>query len=255
MKISRLFTIFKAQNIQVMVNFNENLYLGNYSFRETKLLRSATALSDIPTSQQISGIEVRLTRVHIIDNKTAPVGPFPGLAKVYLLNIITSDILGSDIDLALDGFEKVDDNQTIAVDRTLFYWKKTDETPKSPSQIHIFSSLIKSKKSLRDTAKIIGEAKDNEKIKSLTSGLGELVKNASKFNMLTNVVMQVASVVGDLLGKVEDKPMLSRFQSFTDVGGNFNQLGKTAFPFGNMYANLDYSIFIRDKERQQEAEE
>jgi hypothetical protein len=137
----------------------------------------------------------------------------------------------------------------------LFYWKKTDETPKSPSQIHIFSSLIKSKKSLRDTAKIIGEAKDNEKIKSLTSGLGELVKNASKFNMLTNVVMQVASVVGDLLGKVEDKPMLSRFQSFTDVGGNFNQLGKTAFPFGNMYANLDYSIFIRDKERQQEAEE
>jgi len=68
-------------------------------------------------------------------------------------------------------------------------------------------------------------------------------------------VMQVASVVGDLLGKVEDKPMLSRFQSFTDVGGNFNQLGKTAFPFGNMYANLDYSIFIRDKERQQQAEE
>ncbi len=234
-----------------MVNFNENLYVGTYSFRETKQLRTLTALSDVPTSKQISGIEVRLSKVHIIDNKTTRVGPFPGLAKVYLINITTSDILGSEIDMSLEGFEKVDDNQTLAIDRTLFYWKKSGETPKAPSQIHIFSSLIKSKKPLRNVAKILSEAKDNEKIKSLTSGLGELVKNASKFNALTNVLMQVAAVLGELLGNVEDKPLLSRFQSFTDVGGNFNQLGKTDLPFANMYANLDYSIYIRDKKRQE----
>ena len=92
-----------------MVNFNDNLYFESYSFKETKALRSLRALSDVPTSKQISGIEVRLSRVHIRDNKTAPLGPFPGLAKVYLMNIIASDILGSDINLSLEGFEKVDD--------------------------------------------------------------------------------------------------------------------------------------------------
>jgi hypothetical protein len=66
-----------------MVNFNENLYLESFSFKETRQLRSLTALSDIPTSKQVSGIEVRLSRVHIRDNKSVPVGPFPGLAKVY----------------------------------------------------------------------------------------------------------------------------------------------------------------------------
>jgi hypothetical protein len=170
------------------------------------------------------------------------------------MNIIASDIYGTDVDLTLDGFEKVDDNHTLAVDRTLFYWKKTEESLKSPSQIHIFSSLVKSKKSLRDTAKIIAEAKENEKIKSLTSGLGSLLKDASKFNSLTNVLMQVASVVGEMLGKVEDKPLLSRFQSFTDMAGNFNQLGKTDHPFGNRYADLDFAIYIRDKARQDEEE-
>lgn len=238
-----------------MVNFNDNLYFESYSFKETKALRSLRALSDVPTSKQISGIEVRLSRVHIRDNKTAPLGPFPGLAKVYLMNIIASDILGSDINLSLEGFEKVDDNHTLAVDRTLFYWKKTDETPKSPSQIHIFSSLVKSKKALRDTAKIMADAREDTKIKELTSGLGSLLKDASKFNSLTAVLMQVASVVGDMLGKVEDKPLISRFQSFTDIAGNFNQLGRTSHPFGNKYADLDYSIFIRDKERQDEVEQ
>ncbi len=238
-----------------MINFNENLYLESFSFKETKELRSPNLLSDIPTSRQISGIEVRLSRVHIRDNKTAPVGPFPGLAKVYLMNVISSDILGSDISLSLEGFEKVNDNQALAVDRTLFYWKKTDETPKAPSQIHIFSSLIKSKKTLRDTAKIMAEAQENDKIKGLKSSLGAILKDASKYNLLTNVLLQVASVVGDMLGKVEDKPLLSRVQSFTDIAGNFNQLGKTDHPFANKYADLDYTIYIRDKERQLEVEQ
>ncbi len=81
-----------------------------------------------------------------------------------------------------------------------------------------------------------------------------MLKNASSVSNISNIVFQVAGIVGGLLGKVEDKPLLTRFQSFTDIAGDFNQLGKTDNPFSNKYAELDYSIFIRDKKRQDETE-
>lgn len=236
-----------------MIDFSQNLYVEDYSFKDTQELRSASR-GDIPTSDQISGIEVRLSKVFIIDNKTRQFGPFPGLATVYFMNIVMSDLSTSQIDLNLNGFEKVDDKQMLAVDRTLFFWKKTGENPKPPSQIHIMSSLLKSKKGLRDTAAVIAQAKDDSNFKDLTSQLGGLIKTATNFTTISGIVFQVAGIVGNLLKDVEDKPLLTRFQSFTDLGGDFNQLGKTDNPFSNRYAELDYSIFIRDKARQQEAE-
>jgi hypothetical protein len=246
--------IFNLLKKQRMLNFRDNLYMDSYSFKETKALRAMSAgeTTDVPSSKQISGMEVRLSKAYIIDNKTAPVWPFPGLAKVYFMNIIVSDLSTAQIALDLNGFEKVGDKQTLSVDRTLFYWKKTTETPKAPSQIHIMSSLIKSKKPLRDVAKVLAEAKEDAKFKSLTGTLAKALKNAADFNNISNVVFDVAAIVGELLGKVEDKPLLTRFQSFTDMAGNFNQLGRTDMPFSNRYAEVDYSIYIRDKAREDE---
>ena len=236
-----------------MPDFNQNLYVENYNFKDTQDVRPAVR-GDIKTSDEISGIEIRLSKVYIIDNKTRAFGPFPGLASLYLMNIVLSDISTSEIDLNLAGFEKVDDKQTLAVDKTLFFWKKTDDGSTSPSQIHIMSSLLKSKKGLRDTAAVVAKAKDDSKFKDLTTQLGTILKTASNFSNISNIVFSVAGIVGGLLENVEDTPLLTRFQSFTDVGGDFNQLGKTDNPFSNRYAELDYSIYIRDKERQQEAE-
>jgi hypothetical protein len=114
------------------------------------------------------------------------------------------------------------------------------------------SSLIKSKQALRNTADILTKAKDNSDFKDLNGKLGTLLKNAGAVTNVSNVVFEVAGIVGKLLGKVDDKPLLTRFQSFTDVAGNFNQLGKTDHPFKNRYAEVDFSIYIRDKDRQEE---
>ena len=238
-----------------MLSFRENIFMDSFSFKETKSLRSPMPLeSDVSSSKQVSGVEVRLSKVFIRDNKTKRFGPFPGLAKVYFLNIVASDISAEPIELNLNGFEKVDDSHTLAVDRTLFFWKKTTETPKAPSQIHIMSSLIKSKKALRDTAKIIASAKEDPQFKNLITDMGKMMKSAAALNNVSNLVLSAAEIVGGLLGNVEDKPLLTRFQSFTDLAGNFDQLGKTDLPFGNKYAEVDYSIFIRDKARQEEAD-
>src|ERR1044072_6890547 len=122
------------------------------------------------------------------------------------MNIVLTDSGTSEIDLNLSGFEKVDDRQTLAVNRTLFFWKKTNEDPKPPSQIHILSSLLKSKKGLRDTAAVLAKAKDDSKFKDLTSQLGTIVKTASNFSNISNIVFEVASIVGGFLEPVEDKP-------------------------------------------------
>jgi hypothetical protein len=238
-----------------MLDFSQNLYTEVYSFKEGREAQPlATTRGDIPTSKQISGVEVRLSKAYIIDNKTMRFGPFPGLAKVYLMNIVVSDVNSAAIDINLNGFEKVDDKTTLAVDRTLFYWKKAENAGKPPSQIHIMTSLIKSKKALRDTAKIMEDARSDEGFKNLTGKIGKMLKNASDFTNISGLVFEAAGIVGKLLGKVEDKPLITRFQSFTDMAGNFNQLGKSNHPFSNRYAEIDYAVYIRDQARLDEEE-
>lgn len=235
-----------------MINFTSNLYQDEFSFKETKHLRTKSLTrGDILTSSQVSGIEVRLSNVFIKDNKTPRIGPFPGLAKVYLLNIVVSDIQNSTIDLGLEGFEKVDDKQNLGIDRTLFYWKKESRGSKSPSQIHLMTSLIKSKKALRETGSVLESVKDDDDFKSIASTIGTIVKTATPISAISEIVFRTAAIVGKFLGNVDDKPLLTRFQSFSDIAGSFNQIGKTVFPFGNMYADVDYSVYIRDKERQE----
>jgi len=50
--------------------------------------RSLTRGGDIPKSDELSGIELRLSRVLIKENGTPKVPPFPGLAQIYLLVIV-----------------------------------------------------------------------------------------------------------------------------------------------------------------------
>jgi hypothetical protein len=46
---------------------------------------------------------------------------------------------------------------------------------------------------------------------------------------------------------VEDKPLLTWVQSFTDLNGDFDVLGKTAKSAENKFASMKLSITIRDK--------
>lgn len=70
-----------------MIDFSKNLYSEEYSFKDTQELRPAMR-GDVQTSDDISGIEVRLSKVYIIDNKTQRFGPFPQLWAAGLLILI-----------------------------------------------------------------------------------------------------------------------------------------------------------------------
>jgi hypothetical protein len=236
-----------------MIDFMQNLQTEEHSFQEAfenarhPVTRSGPG--NIPSSKDISGVEVRLSNVKIIDNKTPKVFPFPGFAKVYFVNLCVTDLSADAINVDLNGFEKVNDGDKLSLDRTLFAWKKTDKNVISPSQIHVFSSLIKSKQPLRDVAKILAEVKNDTGFKDTVTALNGVLKTASNVSNISNLIFQVAGIVGGFLGKVDDKPLLTWVQSFTDLNGDFDVLGKTDKNATNKFASMDLSITIRDKER------
>lgn len=206
---------------------------------------------DIPTSGEISGIELRLSRVHIIDNRTPNIGPFPGYAKVYFITIVASDVNGQGVSVDVKAFPKVDDKEDLPIDNTLYYWKKGNSAKEPPSQIHVFTSVIKSKQSLRETGKIIQEVTNDSNYKSAVKTVVSAVSSASPVGIILDVITNVANIVGGFLGKVEDKPLLSVLQSYTDINGDFDVLGKVFREYKNRNAILGLSLTVRDKEREQ----
>lgn len=240
-----------------MINFMQNLQTEEHDFQEAfenAAHTDAMRKGNIPTSKDISGIEIRLSNVTIIDNKTPKVFPFPGLANVYFINLVISDLDQNSFSLDLKGFEKVADNQKLNIDRVLYFWKKTDQSTLAPSQIHIFSSLIKSKQPLRDVGKIMSEVNNDKNFKDVLSTLSTLIKTASNLTSIGGLIFQVAGIVGNFLGKVDDKPYLTMVQSFTDIHGDYDILGETTKNAINRYASIDLSITIRDAARQKEVD-
>jgi len=160
--------------LNTMIDFMQNLQTEEHSFQEAfENARHPVARSrsgNIPSSKDISGIEVRLSNVVIADNKTPKVFPFPGFARVYFVNLVVTDLSAEALSLDLNGFEKVDDGDKLSLDRTLFAWKKTDKNALAPSQIHVFSSLIKSKQPLRDVADPGERGEPEPQVEILTVG-------------------------------------------------------------------------------------
>lgn len=203
----------------------------------------------ISNSKNISGIEVRLSRAFIIENKTKPVLFFPGFAKLYLIVTVVSDQGNIVQTLDLKSFAKVGDNEDLPVDKTIYFFKKNEDN-ESPSQIHILVSVVKSKQALRDVARVLADVKNDKEFGDLVSTMKETIKNANAVDQLSNTLFSVAAIFGKFLGEVDDKPLMTWVQSFTDINGDFDKLGKTTIGRKNNFAALDLSIIIRDTERE-----
>lgn len=204
----------------------------------------------IPDSSNITGIEIRLSRAFVIENKTPKVLFFPGFSKVYLLITVVSDQGDIVQTLDLKGFAKVGDNEDLPVDKTIYFFKKNQDN-QSPSQIHVLVSIVKSKQPLRDVAKVLSDVKNDSEFASVVSSLKDIIKTANAADQVSNLLFSVANVFGKFLGEVEDKPLMTWVQSFTDINGDFDKLGKTTIGRKNNFAALDLSIIIRDTYREE----
>ncbi|WP_324672181.1 hypothetical protein [Hymenobacter sp. GOD-10R] len=203
---------------------------------------------NIPDSKTVTGLEVRLSRVLVKDNRTAKVWPFPGYADVYLLLIVFDDLHPEPQTINLSGFTRIDDNEDLPVDKTAYYWKQNTLNERAPSQVHLLLSVMKSKERLRDTGTILTQAKDSADYQSLVSAVVATIANAPA--QIATLLLQLGAVVGQQLHEVEDKPLFTQVISFTDINGDFDTLGKTPIVKMNQYVQTTLTLVVRDPARE-----
>jgi hypothetical protein len=201
---------------------------------------------EIPTSDKLTGIELRLLPPFVKDNNTEPFLVFKGFAKLYCLTIVVSDInnqlLGG---IDLQGFPRIGDNEHLPINKTIFYWQQNETDKLPPKQIHTMCAVIKSKKDLRETGKVMADLKNDEEYKSLLGTVTGLVSNASPAGVALDVINQVAGIVGRYLGNVEDKPVGTIINSFTDIRGDFDHEGVRKQAFETKKVNFEMEVIVR----------
>ena len=202
----------------------------------------------VTTSSEVTGMELRMLAPLIKDNHTPKFLAFPGYSKLYCLTLVVSDadnqMVGA---IDLSGFPRIGDNETLPINKTLYYWQAASEASVSPNQIHVMCTIMKSKKTLRDTGTILNTLKDDEQYKGLTGQLSKLARNVTSFNAVTDTIVQIAGVVGKYLGTVEDKALGTVLNSYTTIHGDFDKTGANTFSYTTRNVDFTFELTIRNK--------
>lgn len=215
------------------------------------------AFEQIRTSKELTGIELRLKEVFIKNNKTPRFLFFPGLASFYMVVVVLDDKAKEPVQLDLKGFKGIDDEDHLMIDKTIYYWKSDNPSNQYPSQIHALVSVIKSKDGLRNTGKIMQSIKGDTRYKAILSTLSEVVSApaGAAVGVISDITVELGDLIGSFLEKVEDKPVFTWFQSFTDISGEYDKLGESVKKRENKYATVSISLFVRDQHREKKAVE
>jgi hypothetical protein len=207
--------------------------------------------SVIKSSKTATGIELRMLPPLIKDNHTPALWPFPGYAKLYCLTIVVSDVtnqLAGAIDLK--GFQRIGDNERLPINKTIFYWQSSGNKDMGPNQIHTMCTVMKSKQGLRDVGKIMGSIKEDGDYKSLITSLGKVAKDVAKFNIVSDIVVQIASIAGKYLGKIEDKPLGTVINSYTTLHGDFDKIGISQLVYPTRDLDFEFQMVVRNQKEE-----
>jgi len=201
----------------------------------------------IPLSKKLTGLEVRLSQVLIRDNKTSHVWPFIRYSDLY---VVTSgvDNLGTEpYSLNLQGFADVDDGEQLPVDRTIYYWKEDETKSKPPGAIHILASILKSNEGIRDVGAALASLRKSEDFQTVIKAIIAAATGGGA--AIYEAFLPLIGVIGEVLGKIDDTPLFTTVLSYTDINGDFDQLGRHPYPQRNRYVDMVTTLIVRDATR------
>jgi hypothetical protein len=204
----------------------------------------------VPGSSEVAGIELRMLPPLIKNNRTIKFWPFPGKAKLYCLTLVISDVanqLTGQIDL--NGFASIGNGEYLPVNKTIFYWEKPDKDTPAPNQLHVVSSIIKSKGGLREAGSILSSVRGDSEYKTLINQLSGLASNAANFNLITEISLQLTTLIGRYMGRVDDRPIGAVVHSFTRLHGDWDELGVKPVHVSTKNVDFDFELVVRDEER------
>jgi hypothetical protein len=206
-------------------------------------------LVGIPTSNQLTGLELRLARVLILDNKQAYIPWIVRYSDLYLLLSTVDNLGGNPQTISIKGFANVDDNEELPVERTAYYWEPTSESLKPPSQIHLVASIIKSNKGIRDTGAALQKLQQDQSYMTVIQNVVKAVATGGA-SILPDTLIALTGLLGGILGSVDDTPLITQVMSFTGINGDFDKLGRHTFLRKNRYAQVETTLVVRDSNRE-----
>lgn len=223
-----------------------------FTDKTTYIQRPAEQINDssnIPSSKDIAGVEVRMLPPFIKNNKTARFWPFPGYAHLYCLTIVISDTANQLTGyMDLNTFPSIGDGEYLPINKTIYYWESKANLV-APGQVHVLCSVIKSKEALRDTASILEAAKSDSEYKDVIEQLGSIVSETASFSVIANMSLQIANIVGKYLGKINDKPIGTTVNSFTRLHGDWDRLGIIPMSIETKNVDFNFEVIVRDQNR------
>jgi len=207
-----------------------------------------SGLRDIPTSNALTGVEARLSQVLVKDNKTPHIGPFIRYSDLYVIASSIDDLGGEPRSINLQGFADVDDGEHLPVDRTVYYWKPEAVDSKAPGAVHVLISVIKSKEGIRDLGAALASLRSADDLKTVVAALVAAAVSGGA-TAVQDAFLPLLGVVGGVLGRIDDTPLLTTVLSFTDINGDFDQLGRHPYPQQTRYVDVVTTLIVRDASR------
>jgi len=201
----------------------------------------------IPTSKKLTGLEVRLSQVLIRDNKTPHVWPFIRYSDLYIITSSVDNFGTEPYSLNLKGFADVDDGEQLPVDRTVYYWKEDETRSKPPGAIHILASIIKSNEGIRDVGAALASLRKTDDFKAVIKAI--IAAATGGGGTIYEAFLPLVGVIGEVLGKIDDTPLFTTVLSYTDINGDFDQLGRHPYPQRNRYVDMVTTLIVRDATR------
>ena len=202
------------------------------------------ARPSIPTSDMLTGLEIRLSDIHIIENGVTAFGPFGKTANLYLLSISVDDLGGGPQAVTVKGFPGVRDDEHLLVDSSAYYWKAVKRNDRTPGQIRLLATIIKSREGIRDIGGALVQLQKRDDYQNIVKSI--LSVAAPGAAGVEQALFSMANLVGTIMGKIEDKPLYTTSVSFTDIHGDFDQLGEHETVHGTDKARMKVTLTVRD---------
>lgn len=215
---------------------------------QTKAMASLTATSNIPTSDALTGIELRIRNLAVPDNGTTWIPPFIRYSDLYVITVAVDNLRGDPYRVTLEGFADVDDGDSLSIDRTAYLWEKSKKSPTAPNQVHLSVTVVKSNAGIRKLGAALAKLKASDDYKSVVARIAKAAASSGA-PAIAGGVVALTGLVGSLLTDVEDTPLFPAVMSFTGIHGDFDCLGRHVYTKGNRYVTLDVSLTVRDANR------
>jgi hypothetical protein len=149
--------------------------------------------------------------------------------------------------LNIKGFADVDDGEQLPVDRTVYYWEKDETKKKPPGAIHILISILKSHEGIRDPGKALASLRKKDDFKAVIKAVIAAATGGGAG--IYEAFLPMVAVIGEILGKIDDTPLFTTVLSYTDINGDFDQLGRHLYPQKNRYVDMVTTLIVRDATR------